>query len=84
MPPTDMQHALSLGSKSAAEGYTKLIDLFQKFGQQLVCKREPARKDDRSTSACRLGVFTYFTLRENPAAIYLILAMPSLMALFLA
>eukprot|EP00437_Effrenium_voratum_P005659 CAMPEP_0181427244 /NCGR_PEP_ID=MMETSP1110-20121109/16071_1 /TAXON_ID=174948 /ORGANISM="Symbiodinium sp., Strain CCMP421" /LENGTH=824 /DNA_ID=CAMNT_0023550449 /DNA_START=48 /DNA_END=2522 /DNA_ORIENTATION=+ len=64
VPPTDMQHALSLGSKSAAEGYTKLIDLFQKFGQ--------------------LGVFTYFTLRENPAAIYLILAMPSLMALFLA
>eukprot|EP00439_Symbiodinium_sp_Y106_P070289 s872_g12.t1 len=64
VPPTDMQHALSMGSKSAAEGYTKLIDLFQKFGQ--------------------LAVFTYFTLRENPAAIYLILAMPSLMALFLA
>ncbi|CAE6921301.1 lolD [Symbiodinium natans] len=64
VPPADMQHALSLGSKSAAEGYTKVMDLFQKFGQ--------------------LAVFTYFTLRENPDAIYLILAMPSLMAIFLA
>ena len=37
VPPADMQHALSLGSKSAAEGYTKVMDLFQKFGQPLLC-----------------------------------------------
>ena len=31
----------------------------------------------------RLAVFTYFTLLENPDAIYLLMAMPSLMFLFL-
>lgn len=31
----------------------------------------------------RLAVFTYFTLLSNPGAIYLIMAMPSLMLLFL-
>lgn len=31
----------------------------------------------------RLTVFTYFTLWENPGAIYLVLAMPTLMIMFL-
>lgn len=30
----------------------------------------------------RLGVFTYFTLRENPSAIYFVLAMPTTMLLY--
>jgi len=63
VPPEDMQHALSLGCKGAAEGYVKVLHLFQKLGQ--------------------LAVFTYFTLWENPDAIYLILAMPTLMTMFL-
>lgn len=63
VPPADMQHALSLGCKGAANGYMKVLHLFQKMGQ--------------------LAVFTYFTLLENPDAIYLLMAMPSLMFLFL-
>ena len=37
----------------------------------------------RQLPTARLAVFTYFTLLENPDAIYLLMAMPSLMFLFL-